>query len=167
MEIKTRFDSKQRVFLDFVLSHYVKVGVEELDQNKLIPLLRLRYHDSIADAVATLHGEFDVFGGSPRFLTDWRWYKAVRSESGCFNDLAVADYWANVHNLLDYRELRPPRDPVENRRLYAACAALRGTVHDYERAVCNLKRGTGMRYERGISRRINKTDFSIAMIQMS
>src|SRR5205809_422357 len=88
---------------------------------------------SIADAVATLHGEFDVFGGSPRFLTDWRWYKTVRSESDCFNDLAVADYWANVHNLLDYRELRPPRDPVENRRLYAACAALRGAVHDYER----------------------------------
>ena len=29
-------------------------GVEELDQSKLIPLLRLKYHDSIADAVADL-----------------------------------------------------------------------------------------------------------------
>jgi hypothetical protein len=87
---------------------------------------------SIADAVAALDGEFVVFGGSPRFLTDWRWYKAIGSESDRFNDLALADYWANVHNLLDYRELRPPRDPIENRRLYDACAALRGAVHEFE-----------------------------------
>lgn len=37
-----------------MLSHYVSVGVEELDQEKLTPLLRLRYHNSIADAVADL-----------------------------------------------------------------------------------------------------------------
>jgi len=40
--------------LDFVLQHYVTVGVEELDTDKLTPLLRLKYHDSIADAVADL-----------------------------------------------------------------------------------------------------------------
>src|SRR6202040_1607933 len=44
VEISTRFNSKQRVFLDFVLSHYVSVGVEELDQEKLTPLLQLKYH---------------------------------------------------------------------------------------------------------------------------
>ena len=38
--IDTRFNSKQRVFLDFVLSHYVNVGVDELDQEKLTPLLQ-------------------------------------------------------------------------------------------------------------------------------
>ena len=52
--ISTHFNSKQRVFLDFVLSHYVRVGVEELDQDKLTPLLRLKYHNSIADALADL-----------------------------------------------------------------------------------------------------------------
>lgn len=52
--ISTRFNSRQRVFLDFVLSHYVSVGVEELDREKLTPLLRLKYHDSIADAVKDL-----------------------------------------------------------------------------------------------------------------
>jgi type I restriction enzyme R subunit len=35
--ISTRFNTKQRVFLDFVLSHYVKVGVDQLDQEKLTP----------------------------------------------------------------------------------------------------------------------------------
>ncbi len=65
------FNAKQQAFLDFVLSHYVNVGVEELDQNKLTPLLRLKYHDSIADAVADL-GKPDeigkVFSGFQKYL---------------------------------------------------------------------------------------------------
>ena len=42
------------MFLEFVLAHYVGEGVRELDPDKLTPLLRLRYHDSISDAVAEL-----------------------------------------------------------------------------------------------------------------
>ena len=45
--ISTRFNTKQQVFLDFVLSHYVSVGVDELDQEKLTPLLRLKYQPSL------------------------------------------------------------------------------------------------------------------------
>ena len=52
--INSQFDRKQQAFLDFVLQHYVTEGVEELDQGKLTPLLKLKYHDSIADAVADL-----------------------------------------------------------------------------------------------------------------
>lgn len=52
--ISERFTSKQQAFLSFVLSHYVRVGVEELDLEKLTPLLRLKYNDSIADAVHDL-----------------------------------------------------------------------------------------------------------------
>ena len=48
------FGAKQQEFLDFVLQHYVAVGVEELDQDKLTPLLRLKYRDSIADALSEL-----------------------------------------------------------------------------------------------------------------
>jgi hypothetical protein len=54
VEISTHFNSKQQVFLDFVLSHDVEVGVEELDKTKLNPLLRLKYQNSISDAVAGL-----------------------------------------------------------------------------------------------------------------
>lgn len=50
---------------------YVSVGVEELDQAKLTPLLRLKYHNSIADALAEL-GKSDeigkVFNGFQRYL---------------------------------------------------------------------------------------------------
>lgn len=69
--ISTHFNSKQQVFLDFVLSHYVSVGVEELDQAKLTPLLRLKYHDSIADAVADLGKPEEIgriFAGFQKYL---------------------------------------------------------------------------------------------------
>jgi type I restriction enzyme, R subunit len=52
--IKAQFTSKQQEFVNFVLAHYVGVGVDELDQEKLTPLLRLRYRNSIADAIADL-----------------------------------------------------------------------------------------------------------------
>jgi type I restriction enzyme R subunit len=69
VEISSHFNSKQQVFLDFVLSHYVSVGVEELDQTKLAPLLKLRYHDSINDAVADLGEDIgEAFTGFQKFL---------------------------------------------------------------------------------------------------
>ncbi len=61
LAISTHFNSKQRAFLDFVLSHYVRQGVQELDREKLTPLLKLRYHDSISDALADL-GRADEIG---------------------------------------------------------------------------------------------------------
>lgn len=69
--IGTHFDDRQRTFLEFVLSHYVSIGVEELDQAKLTPLLKLKYHDSIADAVADLGKPEDigrVFAGFQKYL---------------------------------------------------------------------------------------------------
>ncbi len=71
VEICTHFNTKQQVFLDFVLSHYVSVGVEELDQTKLTPLLRLKYHNSLTDAVADLGKPEEigkVFAGFQKYL---------------------------------------------------------------------------------------------------
>ena len=67
----TEFNDRQRAFLDFVLAHYVSEGVEELDQKKLTPLLRLRYHDSLPDAIADLGKPEDigkVFAGFQKYL---------------------------------------------------------------------------------------------------
>ena len=54
VEISTHFNSKQRVFLEFVLAQYVKEGVDELASEKLSPLLKLKYNNAIADAIADL-----------------------------------------------------------------------------------------------------------------
>ncbi|TVS05873.1 MAG: DEAD/DEAH box helicase [Cyanobium sp. PLM2.Bin73] len=69
--IHSRFSSKQQLFLDFVLQHYVSTGVQELAQEKLAPLLRLRYHNSIADAVADLGKPEEIgqlFAGFQKYL---------------------------------------------------------------------------------------------------
>jgi type I restriction enzyme R subunit len=69
--ISTQFDSKQQAFLDFVLSHYVSEGVEELDQEMLTPLLRLKYNNSIADALADLGRPEEIgiiFAGFQKYL---------------------------------------------------------------------------------------------------
>ena len=72
VHINSQFTAKQQAFLEFVLQHYVTEGVEELGQNKLNPLLRLKYHDSIADAVTDLGGKPDeigrVFAGFQQYL---------------------------------------------------------------------------------------------------
>jgi type I restriction enzyme, R subunit len=71
VDIREAFSGTQQAFVAFVLDHYVSVGVEELDSDKLTPLLRLRYQNSIADAVADL-GKPDeinrVFAGFQKYL---------------------------------------------------------------------------------------------------
>lgn len=71
VEISTHFNSKQQAFLDFVLAQYVKVGVEELAQDKLSPLLRLKYHDALIDAFTDLGKPEEigkVFAGFQKYL---------------------------------------------------------------------------------------------------
>ena len=69
--INTKFPAQQRAFLDFVLSHYVNEGVQELDAEKLAPLLTLKYDGSIADAVAELGDPKEInasFTGFQKYL---------------------------------------------------------------------------------------------------
>ena len=68
------YDPKQQEFLNFVLSQYVKQGVEELDDTKISDLLILKYH-AIADAKKEL-GEIasirNTFIGFQTYLYDKR-----------------------------------------------------------------------------------------------
>lgn len=66
---KSRFISKQQAFLDIVLDNYISLGVEELEMEKLTPLLKLRYHHSISDAVADLGEDIGkAFTGFQQYL---------------------------------------------------------------------------------------------------
>jgi len=70
-EIPDHFNAKQQAFLEFVLGQYVRVGVEELDQDKLSPLLKLKYNNAIADAIADLGRAEEigtVFAGFQKYL---------------------------------------------------------------------------------------------------
>jgi type I restriction enzyme R subunit len=69
--IHKNYTSNQEAFLDFVLTHYVQEGVDELDQSKLTPLLRLKYFNAIADAMTDLGGPEKtrmIFSAFQKFL---------------------------------------------------------------------------------------------------
>ena len=70
-ETHQHVNDRQQVFLDFVLAQYVTQGVEELDTEKLTPLLRLKYNNAISDAVADLGGTAQIrsmFAGFQKYL---------------------------------------------------------------------------------------------------
>ncbi len=71
LQIQTQFDDKQQAFLDFVLAQYVKVGIRELDQSNVTPLIKLKYNDSLSDAIADLGPAEQIrntFTGFQKFL---------------------------------------------------------------------------------------------------
>ena len=55
LNIFKSLDNNQKEFLEFVLSKYVETGIEELDQEKLPALLKIKYQ-AIADATEVLGG---------------------------------------------------------------------------------------------------------------
>ncbi len=66
----THYGQKQQAFLAFVLDQYVTQGVDELDADKLTPLLKLRYN-AISNAIADLGDAVQVrnaFVGMQRYL---------------------------------------------------------------------------------------------------
>ena len=73
---------------------------------------------SFEDAVLALSADFEVYGSSPKFITDWRWYKDLTAVNARLNDLAIAEYRSSVLSLMDCRSviLSPPRDIVATTR---------------------------------------------------
>jgi len=76
---------------------------------------------SIAEAIKALSADFDVYGSSPHFLTDWRWYKDIIGEQKLYNQRGIEIYEQYVHNFLDYRFTFGPRPKEKNRKLIDIC----------------------------------------------
>lgn len=73
---------------------------------------------SIAKAIEVLDDSFEVYCSSPNIFNDWRWYKSVYGENMSFNNTAIRQYWARVHNFVDYRKTFMDRNGESNRKLY-------------------------------------------------
>jgi type I restriction enzyme R subunit len=70
--ISSRYAGPQRDFVEFVLRHYIDHGVDQLDDQRLVHLIDLRY-GSVIEATATLgpaSGIREVFVGFQRLLYD-------------------------------------------------------------------------------------------------
>jgi len=57
---------------------------------------------SIEDSIKILYNDFEVYGMSPNFFIDWRWYKQINFDY-MFNQLVIEAYKKNIHTFLDYR----------------------------------------------------------------
>lgn len=75
---------------------------------------------SIRDSIDTFKDEFVVFGTSPSFISDLRWYKNLTDDHDHFliNDYAQTYFWEHVHNFIDTRYSFPKRKASENQALY-------------------------------------------------
>ena len=71
--------------------------------DSIIQPLHERKLFSIPDAIEALQNNYDVYGSSPGFMTDWRWYKKIIGDDRGYNKLALDCYYQNNLNLIDYR----------------------------------------------------------------
>jgi ubiquinone/menaquinone biosynthesis C-methylase UbiE len=86
---------------------------------------------SMADAIATLASDYSAHGTSPRFFSDWRWYKSIHQEDDGFSTALLASYKSEVHNFLDWRFSLPATDMDSNKNLLA----LSRQIYDLEFAM--------------------------------
>jgi len=86
------------------------------------------------DACLSYLGDrFDVLSSSPRFISDWTWYKKGAIDNDYFNRTALECYWRNLHNFMDYRYVYPQRLEAENQILLAYCEDIHHQIGEYER----------------------------------
>jgi SAM-dependent methyltransferase len=78
-------------------------SVDDWIIDSIIQPLHERKLFSIPDAIEALQNNYDVYGSSPGFMTDWRWYKQIIGDDRGYNKLALDCYYQNNLNLIDYR----------------------------------------------------------------
>jgi SAM-dependent methyltransferase len=76
------------------------------------------------EAIRALDGDFEIYGGSPHVLVDWRWYKDLVGDARRFNERAIEAYETQALNLLDTRETFAAHDAAFGRELQAAALML-------------------------------------------
>jgi len=79
---------------------------------------------SITEAIDALDDDFEIFGSSPHFIRDWRWYKALHGGAERYNDVARSSYLESVANFIDYRVLIEPQGEAHSRQIIGLCEGI-------------------------------------------
>lgn len=105
------FEEKVAALVPVFKSHYASLpGASRPIEDWLIDTLLDTWGNSLysfEDAVSALADEFEVYGGSPKFLTDWRWYKDLDGNTARLNECAIAEYREKSVSLIDCRSVAP------------------------------------------------------------
>jgi SAM-dependent methyltransferase len=90
--------------------------------NITIPIVGKTF--GIDEAIAALGDEFEVYGSSPEFVLDLRWYKRLFGDERQFNARASGAYLSNILNFMDCRVTVPPNDPELGIAITNKCRAI-------------------------------------------
>lgn len=88
---------------------------------------------SMATALKALKGIATPHGSSPKFLTDWRWYKDIHGDAVFDLKQALDDYHSKVHTFLDFRSEITALSLDSSRRLIDLTGSIYDRVYDVER----------------------------------
>ncbi len=118
------------------------------------------WHDiqfSIAESIEILSDQFEILGSSPRFLSDWSWYKAIDGDFSGINERALKSYRELELSLLDCRAV-PQAFPLETVEEFTQLTNSAYQLHDallqnpeekyYEEFLKNIKLLSGLLIER-------------------
>lgn len=100
--------------------------------DNLINPASMRRMISIPEAISAIAEHFDFYASSPHFVTDWRWYKSVRGTNRNFNELAINQYWQNVHNFFDSSQIFSPHSKEKNSKIYNLCSEAKKALKQFE-----------------------------------
>ena len=95
---------------------------------------------SIPEVISVLSEYFDLYGSSPRFITDWRWYKEIVGQDRGFNDNALACYYRSNLNLIDYRYVFDPHSAAFGKDLEETCS------NSWE-LMCQIQQGDSSKWQ--------------------
>lgn len=87
---------------------------------------------SIEDAITALSMDFDVYGCSPHFFSDWRWYKDINGNDEKYNEIAIDAFTKNIHNLIDYRFVFDQNPINLNKSIMNLCSNISDLVFKFE-----------------------------------
>ena len=88
---------------------------------------------SMATAMKALEGQAIPHGSSPKFLSEWRWYKDIHGASTYDLKQLLEDYHSRVHNFLDFRSKASSKKPSSNLPLIKLAGDIYDRVYAVER----------------------------------
>jgi hypothetical protein len=91
---------------------------------------------SIGDVLSSLSDHFVFQGSSPRFMSDFRWYRSVGSmaELAQTNALAKEAYLTNIVNLMDCRAVQPPHSTELGANLIRCSESIKTLASQYSKS---------------------------------
>ncbi len=76
---------------------------------------------SFEDVVKALDPSFEIYGSSPKFIADWRWYKDLNSKTAAINKTAIEQFRAMSLSLIDCRFVTPPLSSDLTSKMAKSC----------------------------------------------